>query len=331
MNVLNTWYARGVDAVGAEPSWKRDWRWICLWSAVSYIAVAALRLSFAGRWDHPELWVGSERILSTHDAYFWLAKAKGLGELSGYLLARLAAGLHGWFGVSYGDIGFWMPALMGALVGVVCCLWGWLIGGRHAGIFAGLAGALTPGFFYRSRLGYFDTDMFTLLMPLVVTWLLAFWLRFHLRSAWFGRGGTPEAAVPSLWMAFCFGVAMRIAIQWHDDILNVTIMYLLFAAGVLLVGGARGRRANGFLGLCAMLLLAFPGEGNGHLFIVPLTQLPFGGFPSTYWESMGWGGLVALILCLFANGPRMRPAVMDNFWFAFALFALLVFGLHLVQ
>ncbi|MDD3313854.1 hypothetical protein [Pseudodesulfovibrio sp.] len=27
----------------------------------------------------------------------------------------------------------------------------------------------------------------------------------------------------------------------------------------------------------------------------------------------------------------MRPAVMDNFWFAFALFALLVFGLHLVQ
>jgi len=331
MNVLNTWYARGVDAVGSDPSWKRDWRWICLWSVVAYVAVAALRMSFAGRWDHPELWVAGERIMATHDAYFWLAKAKGVGQLAGYPFAELVAALHGWFGFSLGDIGFWMPAVMAPLVGVVCGLWGWLIGGRHGGIFAGLIGALTPGFFYRSRLGYFDSDMFTLLMPLFVAWLLAFWLRFHLRSAWFGRDRAPEEAAPSLWVAFCFGVAMRIAVQWHEDILNVSILYMLFAAGVLLVGGARERRAHGLVGLCVMLLLAFPGEYYEALSIFPLSYLRLDGVLPYYWLTVGWGVLGALALCAVGAGRMPRPRVMDNFWFGLGLFVVLVFAVHLVQ
>ncbi|WP_419786707.1 STT3 domain-containing protein [Pseudodesulfovibrio sp.] len=334
MNLLKQWYDRGVNVVGVAPSWKQDWRWVCLWSLLAYIAVAALRMSFAGRWDHPELWVAGERIMSTHDAYFWLAKAKGVGQLAEYPVAELAAWLHQWFGFSLGGIGFWAPAIISSLTGAVCCLWGWMLGGRHAGIFAGLAGALTPGFFYRTRLGYYDTDMFTLVMPLLIALLLAFWLEPHLRRAWFRHEESVIADTPSLWKAFACGVIMRIAVPWHADIANVAILYILFAGLVLLLGGASGKRNNGFWGLIVILLLAFPGELYGSLSVFPFSYIhldyvfPF--YMSVYWQSVLWGGICALALCLIGEWKN-RPAVFSNVWVSLGLFVVFAFAVHLIQ
>lgn len=233
MEAVKRMYLKGLDAIGEMPSWSRDWRWIALYSVCIYAIVLAFRLSFAGRWDHPELWVNGERILATHDAYFWLAKAKGVGRLVGYPLAEAAALLHGMTGIGLGTLGFWAPAFMGALVGVVCYLWGWLLAGRSAGIFAGLVGALTPGFFYRSRLGYFDTDMFTLLVPMFVAWMLAYWVSHFLKRGWFfpSTSESDERRTVSyslLWQPLVFGLLTRFGCSWHYYTVSLCIGFFFF-------------------------------------------------------------------------------------------------------
>ncbi len=252
MEAVKRMYLKGLDAIGEMPSWSRDWRWIALYSVCIYAIVLAFRLSFAGRWDHPELWVNGERILATHDAYFWLAKAKGVGRLVGYPLAEAAALLHGMTGIGLGTLGFWAPAFMGALVGVVCYLWGWLLAGRSAGIFAGLVGALTPGFFYRSRLGYFDTDMFTLLVPMFVAWMLAYWVSHFLKRGWFfpSTSESDERRTVSyslLWQPLVFGLLTRFGCSWHYYTVSLCIGF--FFSCVSRFGSQRKTRGKdiGFL------------------------------------------------------------------------------------
>ena len=260
--------------MGETPSLRQDWRWLALYAVVIYVLVLALRLSFAGRWDHPELWVNGERILATHDAYFWLAKAKGVGSMASEYLAQLAAAARDVFGVSLGSVGFWTPAILGSLIGVVCYLWGWLLGGRNAGIFAGLAGSLTPGFFYRSRLGYFDTDMFTLLVPMLVTWMLAYWAACHLRRGWFSWEGSRVGRRPSLWLPLAFGLLTRVGGLPHLDIVHFNILCVCFAAAVIVVGGQPGQRVRAMYGMTVFCLAAFPGAPIGVTHLWPFSMFP---------------------------------------------------------
>lgn len=317
MKALKEIYLNTLEALGEMPSLKKDWRWVFLYSIAIYAIVLAFRMSFAGRWDHPELWAAGERILATHDAYFWLALAKGVGFINAYPLAGVVKWFHEVFGIGYGTLAFWSPAVMGALVGVVCFLWGWLLAGRNAGIFVGIVGALTPGFYYRSRLGYFDTDMFTLLMPMLVAWLLAYWSARYMRRGWFAQEIEHDASqgdATALWMAFGFGLFNRVAGIWHQDIINLCMLYFLFAIPVLALGGKRGKRRQAFLGLTVYLLAAFPGVSYGLWGFWPLTYLPrglMGLTPSTLYSIAGIG--LSALLVIWANRSwRVGSKWVDN-------------------
>jgi len=316
MEALKKLYGRALDGVGDMGSFKSDWRWVLLYSLCVYAAVLALRLSFAGRWDHPELWAGGERIMATHDSYFWLAKARGVGTLGSYPLARFAATLSAVFGISLGTIGFWLPAFAGALVGVGCYLWGWLLGGRNAGLMAGAVGSLTPGFFYRSRLGYFDTDMFTLLAPLLVTWMLAYWLSGYLRRGWFPSvpgQGEPRGENP-LWQAWLFGLLTRVLCMPHLDIVQFSILSTIMAFFLAVVMARPGKRVKALYGLTAFWLAAFPGSALGILHFWPISLLRQAGLGGSlaYVES-GAGILVGLIIVLaYGRGEKSGRNILDN-------------------
>ena len=279
MEALKKLYSRALDGIGDMGSFKSDWRWVLLYSVCIYAAVLALRLSFADRWDHPELWVNGERIMATHDAYFWLAKTKGIGGgVGAYPLAKFDALVSSFLNVSPGTAAFWLPAVVGAGVSIVAFLWGWLLGGPAAGIFAGLAGAMAPGFFYRSRLGYFDTDSFTMLSPMLVSWMLAYWSTLHLRAGWFSdRGGEAAKAMSrSMWLPLAFGLIARVAALPHQDIVQFNLMCTFMAFGVVIIGGRAGYRANALYGLTVFWLAAFPGAGYGSLHLWPVNLLTDG-------------------------------------------------------
>ncbi len=318
MKPLKQLYGSVLEAVGTMPSFKRDLRWTIIYGVVIYAAVLALRLSFAGRWDHPELWVGGERILATHDAYYWLAKAKGVGQIAGYPLAQLSGWLHDWAGFGLGSIGFWMPPVVATLVGGVCYLWGESLAGKGAGIAAGLAGSLTPGFFYRSRLGYFDTDMFTLLVPILVTWMLAYWLSGYLRSGWFvDRSNDSEEpqAPASFWMILFFGLVTRVLSVFHYDIINFDVMLVFLAICLVLVNGRAGKRMQALYGMVIFILVTFPGSNQALLTLWPFSYLELAlGIPLGVLSSKA-GILCAATLAFFlGKHPGRLPEFMDKWW-----------------
>jgi len=275
MEKLKKSYCDILDRIGETGSFKAEWRMVMFYSLFVYALVLAVRLSLAGSWDRPDLMVNGEHILATHDAYYWLAKAKGMGLMEGYPLAQAARWLHEWFGFSYEAIGFWSPAFMGALVGVVAYLWGWLMGGPAAGIVAGLLGSFSPGFFYRSRLGYFDTDMFTLLGPLAIALILAMWISSYLRPGWFREEERPDAPAVghTAWWAVAAGLGIRLCGWWHHDILNVGIVTLCVAFGLILVVGRKGHRIRGCYELMIIVLAAFPGMLWGKMTLLPVSWL----------------------------------------------------------
>lgn len=161
---------------------------------VLFCAVLAFAVSFGtflcdySGWNQPHLKVGDEFILGTHDAYYWLAGAKEVGRATGSPMSQLAAFLSEVTGAPLGLVGFWSPAFAGALVGVVMAVWAWLLGAAEAGALLGVLAVYTPGFYFRVRLGYYDTDMVTLLFPLLMGLLMAGWLKGQIRPyPWLGR------------------------------------------------------------------------------------------------------------------------------------------------
>lgn len=272
MHNVKQLYGNVLDFLGEYGSFMDNWRWLSAWCLAVYAVTLGFRISFAGRWDHPELWANGERILATHDAYLWLAKAKGFALTKFYPLADAARLVHDLTGVEFGSIGFWGPAVVAALVSSLSFLFGWLLGGRNAGILAGIIASLTPGFFYRSRLGYFDTDMFTLLMPMLVAFALAYWSSFHLKGGWFFSRSSVETSISrarSLWLAFGIGLIARLAGIWHQDIVNVFVLYFFMTLILVFVTGRRSKMVNALYGMTIFLLVAFPGASFNQIGLWP--------------------------------------------------------------
>lgn len=159
------------------PRRRARWTWLLLLALVVYGLALEVRLAEVPKWERPEFRVAGEYLAATHDSYAWLAGAEGLGGYVEYPFSRLTRALEQGFGARPGNVAFWAPAFFAALAAPVTLLWGWLLGGRTAGLASGLLGAILPGFYIRTRLGYWDTDVFTLLGPLTTALCLALLLR----------------------------------------------------------------------------------------------------------------------------------------------------------
>lgn len=247
--------SRCSDAFGRPVSLGSEWRWLFSVGLCCYLLNLGLRLSLWTLWDNPLLRVGDEFIMATHDSYWWLAQARGAEFGSSYSLALLTRWLHEIFGLGLGTIGFWTPAFISSLVIIPCVLWGWLLGGKNGCLFAGIVGALTPGFYARTRLGYYDTDMFTLLLPLLTVFFLAWWLNRHVAFPWVDGG---KRNTSSTWLpiqVLVIGLFARFAGWWHQDIANYIGLLALVHISVGLIFCGRERRVP-FLHEASIFLLA---------------------------------------------------------------------------
>lgn len=248
------------DTLGPPRSMRDDWRWLVAITAGCYLFNLALRLSLWTLWDTPLLQVGDEFIMSTHDSYLWLAHARVAKFGDGRSLAFFTKLLHQYLGLSLGSIGFWGPAVLGSLLAIPCVLWGWLLGGRKAAIFAGIAGVMTPGFFARTKLGYYDTDLFTLFMPMLVAFLLAWWLRQRVSFRWLAHDELVEAGTWLPVQMLGIGLFARFAGWWHHDIGNYIVLMTLLAVGFGLVFCRRGKRVDLLLEASILMLSGIAGS-----------------------------------------------------------------------
>lgn len=120
--------------------------------------------------------------LSSADGYFFAAgvgaattdawgEAARVAEPERHALVLLGAALVE-LGVPREAVFTWLPPMLGALVVVPIFLLGWFAGGRWVAGLAGLGASFAPAHVGRTTVGYFDTDVFSVTVPLGVAALL---------------------------------------------------------------------------------------------------------------------------------------------------------------
>ncbi|MDO9632018.1 MAG: STT3 domain-containing protein [Humidesulfovibrio sp.] len=320
MTAFSQKYAALSEFLDEPPVWRKDWKWLLAISLLGYGVTLAIRLMDMGNWAGPSLMAGGERLMATHDSYGWLAGAKGVGNFTQFGMSALARFLSAVFGAPLWKVGFWTPAFLGSFVAVGTALWGWLLGGRRAAIAAGFLGALAPGFYYRSRLGYYDSDPFTLLMPLLIGFMLAHLLSFCCTRGWLAtpqerQEGEPlPAALP--WLALGYGLVARVAHFAHDDIRVIGIALFWIAVILAAATGRPGRRLDALKLLVVYALAAYGGKHFWGLTVFYMRPVDLAVFAAT----------VGLVVLLWRRPERLRP-LLDHPWvWLAALLVLAVFG-----
>ncbi len=151
---------------------------------LAFVLAAALRLIELGHWQLEHLLIGGEPLMATHDAYAWLAGAKGIGSYVSSAFAGLIRFIHQITGLQLGTIGFWLPVFTVPWLALPACLLARFMRMTEAGvIFAVMAGS-SIGFLVRTRLGFCDTDLLALFFPLSFACALTAWLVVQTGSGW---------------------------------------------------------------------------------------------------------------------------------------------------
>ncbi|ACV67587.1 Oligosaccharyl transferase STT3 subunit [Desulfohalobium retbaense DSM 5692] len=151
---------------------------------LTYVAGLFLRFWELPLWLDASYWVAGEPLMATHDAYAWMAGAKGAGRLVGRPMSELLAGLHALTGLNVGVINFWLPAICAPLAAIPVCLLCAYWRRPEAGLAAGVMASGSLGFLLRTRLGFGDTDILTLFLPLLFVAALVYWLTPFLSQNW---------------------------------------------------------------------------------------------------------------------------------------------------
>ncbi|WP_022663480.1 STT3 domain-containing protein [Paucidesulfovibrio longus] len=242
-----------------------DWKTLLAACLLAWLVNFLLRMIDLSAWGHPGLFVNDGHIMGTHDTYYWLAAASGVRGTYNSEMHILLRGVSVLFGGNLVNAAFFGPVLLAGLVGAVGALWGWLLGGRNGAWLAGLLSGLAPGFYRRTRLGYYDTDLMTLLMPLLAGFLLALLLRKYIRPSWRTVEQEPAAwGLRDALAAVGFGMLARCGWWFHQDIFSYYVVIAWLAAALAIVGGVRGARGAALWQIALFGMAALWGrEGTG--------------------------------------------------------------------
>lgn len=217
----------------------------------------AIRLLEWPAWQNPEYRLGNEMLLATHDAYHWVAGAAGFGRAVNHPMAealRFIANAGSW---QLANAAFWLPPVMASLAACAVCLWCALLGAPICGVAAGLMTSIAPGFLGRTLLGYYDTDLVTLLFPLCMAFVPAWYARDMSAAR---HGGAFQPLAP-FWLALLAlsGIMSHGMGAWHSvfPYLIRCDVFLLFI--FVLAGAGKDQRPRCLLGCAAYALPALAG------------------------------------------------------------------------
>jgi dolichyl-diphosphooligosaccharide--protein glycosyltransferase len=280
----------------------RVWRRGALWALVTLSIAFTLRMTEWPCWQDAEYRLGGQWLLSTHDAYHWVAGAEGFGLAVGHPMADMLSGMAKILRISPAAVAFWFPAALASLMACVVFAWVWAFGSMEAGLAAGLLTTLAPGFLGRTLLGYYDTDLVTLFFPMLMSFVPACWaMRYMLlprmifrrlaansglkaaRNLWGGPDAAGKSSLEHLgnplrweWMALA-GLSGALAWwtqEWHSVFPYLIRYNVVLLAFMSLAMAPRGRRALLLLGSLAYALPALAGPaGLAASLIILLTGL----------------------------------------------------------
>ncbi|MDY7000157.1 MAG: STT3 domain-containing protein [Thermodesulfobacteriota bacterium] len=232
--------------------------WVLAAFALVFLFSLGLRMFEYPAWCSPEFTVSGEKLMATHDAYAWLAGAKGTSRYATAPLSRFVAFLNSVTGLSLGTIGFWLPVFFAPLAALPLCILAGRLGRPEAGLAAGLAAASSIGFFVRTRLGFLDTDVLTLFFATASgSWFLL-WLSPACRKTWPPQKEYPERggfALSRFWAgAALLGMFLRFyTVYYYSSGRPIVWGLYLMSGAVGLVLAKPGNRMPVLMGLALVL------------------------------------------------------------------------------
>ncbi|MDY0274327.1 MAG: hypothetical protein RBR42_02675 [Desulfomicrobium sp.] len=269
---------------------------------LAFFLNAALRLIEYGPWQHDAYWIGGEPLMATHDAYAWLAGAKGVGSYVHWAFTGIIRWLHVITGLSLGIIGFWLPVLLIPWVAVPACLLARFMRLTEGGVLFSVLAASSIGFLARTRLGFCDTDLVALLFPVAFVCALVVWITTQTRESW-----RPDALLAeskqswSLVMLALTGICGFLSMFFYPQSGSILLAVLGMAALLSLVLTPPQKWVELWVGLLMVYALTYGGLvglgavlGLGAIFWIK---------PNLWKQRNGWliFTLAALVIFIYAG------------------------------
>ncbi len=150
----------------------------------AYLFSIGARMILAYRFSgQEELFWNGQAMLTTNDAYFYASGAQKWLEgtlehntrvpgIFSSAIVTIAAYTAKYSSFSLETITFYMPAVISSLIVVPIILIGRLFSLLPVGFFAALLASVGWSYYARTKLGYFDTDMFSVLLLMFILYLL---------------------------------------------------------------------------------------------------------------------------------------------------------------
>lgn len=250
-----------MSPVNNRPVLTQDRMYLFLFSILAFAIAFGLRAMELPKWEDPSQMVNGEFIMGTHDAYYWLAGAKGVGSAVNNPMAIMIKWLGSFIDAPYGNIAFWLPAVFAGFCAVAAFAWGVLVSGAWAGVVSATYATSVMPYLFRTRLSYYDTDIVTLFFPLLISLLLAKWLKFGIRESWFIKREQAEFK-PGLWVWLLPLVAGSITswgTLWHGDVRTFGLAALAIAVFLTLLCSDKQNRPLLLHGILVYALASFFG------------------------------------------------------------------------
>lgn len=209
---------------------------------------------------------------------------------------------------------FWLPAFIGPLAGIVAFLMLRNYTNCYGAFTAGILAVTVPIYFMRTLPGWFDTDMFNIIFPLLVVWF--FMEAVHSRKI----NKTIFYSILAAFFIFMFSLAWNGWIFIFYLIVFYSLVYLLWCI-------FKGRKVNKLLYVlliftvgCITLTLIFSGWLNFlKIFLTPMSYLSYtgtgfvGSWPNIY-EGVGELNVPQAMDYVGCLGVLLFTGILGLFW-----------------
>lgn len=151
---------------------------------IAYLFSISMRLIWVGEFQEMEQskW-NNELMINTNDGYYYAEGARDIlagshqpNDLSpvNEPISLLTAWLSKIIPVSFETLILYMPSAIGSLIVIPIILIGRTLGQSGVGFIAALLASVTHSYYNRTMSGYYDTDMLTIVLPLISIYFIIF-------------------------------------------------------------------------------------------------------------------------------------------------------------
>jgi len=151
---------------------------------IAYIFSIAVRWIWIGyAEDIPQFMWNGEIMINTNDGYAWAEGARDIlsgthqahdGSFINQPASQLTAFLAQILPISFETLILYLPAFLGSLLVIPVILIGRLLKNDLLGFIAGLIAGIAWSYYNRTMIGYYDTDMLSIVLPTFLLWSIMF-------------------------------------------------------------------------------------------------------------------------------------------------------------